>query len=423
MLKELSAAVFAGAVLLCCAPNVSAEQNKSGNNSFLIIYEEITEDDISMIHLPARHERRLAQNETIRNHDGCLAFYSDFKHFLQEKTGLRYGIDISYTAQRAAPGGKNTAVQGIYYPYAVWNLFNDSKIGSGQIDFNYTLVRYWGIEAGKLDSRVGVASSINDYPNRQDGFSQLSYTHTMPGSLAWLSVTVGQFPLYNFDGTSYDSNQQTGLINYALSQNASASYPSAGLGAYVSAALSEDITLSGGYQSASNISGNRIRFKDAFNGDYTGFASLNYSDENGQYGLMGYYQPSTQEQEGYSWGWSVNAEENLGGKWSAFGRANGSVNNIMPIKQSYVLGFSYRNPLNRNPLDAITVAAAYNRLSKKALGEPYVRTGETVFEAQWVWGVGKCLTITPDVQFYPAAGLNSEKEWVTAVGLRTALMF
>ena len=248
MVKELRAAALVCGVLLCFAPDLSAEQNKSGNKSFPIIYEEIMEDDISMIHLPARHERRLAQNETIRNHDGCLAFYSDFKDFVQEKTGLRYGVDISYTAQRAAPSGKNTAVQGIYYPYAVWNIFKDTKFGSGQIDFNYNLVRYWGLEAGKLDSRVGVASAINDYPERQDVFSQLSYTHTMPGSLAWFSLTVGQFPLYNFDGTAYDSNQQTGLINYALSQNASASYPLAGLGAYVSAALSEEITLSGGYQ-------------------------------------------------------------------------------------------------------------------------------------------------------------------------------
>ena len=423
MVKKLSASALAGALVFLCAPFAPSQENKSGNQGFLIMYEEVMEDDISMIHLPAKHERRLAQNETVRNHDGCLEAYSDFKDFVQEKTGLRYGADISYTAQRAAPSGKNTAVQGIYYPYAVWNIFNDTKLGSGQIDFNYNLVRYWGVEAGTLGSRVKTASPINDYPAGQDIFSQLSYTHTLPGSLAWLSVTLGQFPLYNFDGTNYDSNQQTGLINYALSQNASASYPLAGLGAYVSAALTREITLTGGYQSASNVSGSRIKFKEAFDGDYTGFASLNYSDESGQYGLMGYYQPSVEEQEGYSWGWSVNAEQNLGGKWGAFGRANGSTNNITPIKESYVLGLSYSNPFDRNPFDVITVAAAYNRLSEKAANAPYVRTGETVLEAQWVWGVGKCLTITPDVQFYPAAGLNAEREWITVAGLRTAFMF
>ena len=111
MVKKLSASALACALVFFCAPFAPSQENKSENSGFLINYEEIMEDDISMINLPARHERRLAQNETIRNHDGCLAFYSDFKDFVQEKTGLRYGVDISYTAQRVAPGGKNTAVQ------------------------------------------------------------------------------------------------------------------------------------------------------------------------------------------------------------------------------------------------------------------------------------------------------------------------
>ena len=95
----------------------------------------------------------------------------------------------------------------------------------------------------------------------------------------------------------------------------------------------------------------------------------------------------------------------------------------MPIKQSYVLGFSFLNPLERNPLDVITLGAAYNRLSQEALALPYVRSGETVVEAQWVWGITKYFTLTPDVQIYPRAGLNAEKEWVTVTSLRTTFMF
>ena len=89
MVKKLSASALACALFFFCASFAPSQENKSENSGFLIMYEEIMEDDISMIHLPARHERRLAQNETIRNHDGCLAFYSDFKDFVQEKTGLR----------------------------------------------------------------------------------------------------------------------------------------------------------------------------------------------------------------------------------------------------------------------------------------------------------------------------------------------
>ncbi len=384
------------------------------------IYEE---DILSVVKFPARHERRLAQNQALGEYGDFLSFYSELKKKTQNKLGLQFGVDVSFMAQRAAPSGKSTAVQAIYYPYATWNLFKSERWGSGQIDFNYNLTRYWGNEAQILNNRVYVASGLNDTLSDDDSFSQATYTHTMPGKLSWLSLTVGQYPLYNFDGTTYDSNPQTALINYALSQNASASYPTASFGAYLQAALNEKITLSAGYQDATNISGSQIRFKDAFSGEYTAFGSLSYADNSSQYSAMAYYQPSVEQQEGYSWGWSLNAERDLGKKWNIFGRANGSTNNIMPIKQSYVLGFSFLNPLERNPLDVITLGAAYNRLSQEALALPYVRSGETVVEAQWVWGITKYFTLTPDVQIYPRAGLNAEKEWVTVTSLRTTFMF
>lgn len=429
MTKWLSAIALACAALFVYAqPAAAQQQQKAEKKGPVVVYEEeVFQDDLYLIKLPAKHERRLAQSKAVKDNDNFLAFYSDFKDEVQNKLGLQFGVDISYTAQRAAPSGKQTAIQGIYYPYATWNLFKDTRLGSGQIDFNYNLVRYWGTQAQDLNNRVEVASEINDYTTRQDLFSQASYTHTMPGDMDWLSVTLGQFPMYNFDGTNYDANQQTGLINYALSQNASSSYPLASLGAYAQATF-DNISITGGYQDATNVSGSQIRFKDAFSGKYTGFGAINYNPTidglgAGQYGVMGYYQPSVEDQEGYSWGWSVNAEQNYGKKWSVFGRANGSTNNITAIKQSYVLGLSYLNPLDRNPLDVITIAGAYNRLSKEGLGVDYARTGETVLEAQWVWGFTKYFTITPDVQLFPKAGLNSDKEWVTVASLRTTFMF
>lgn len=371
----------------------------------------------------SKHERRLRENKARSGYGDFLSSYSELKNRAENKLGLQFGFDVSFTAQRAAPNGKSTSIQAVYYPYASWDLFKSEHWGSGQINFNYSLTRYWGTEAQNLNDRVDVVSGINDTMVREDSFSQATYTHTMPGKLSWLSLTLGQYPLYNFDGTTYDSNAQTALINYALSQNASASYPTASLGAYLQAALNEKITLSAGYQDATNISGSQIRFKDAFSGEYTAFASLSYADNSAQYSAMAYYQPSVELQEGYSWGWSLNAERDLGKKWNVFGRANGSTNNIMPIKQSYVLGLSFLNPLERNPLDVITLGAAYNLLSEEALAAPYVRSAETVLEAQWVWGITKYFTLTPDIQLYPRAGLNSEQEWVSVASLRTTFMF
>lgn len=375
---------------------------------------------------PAKHEQRLAARQKAEQDYGEPCAYLRMKDSLADKLGLHVGADVSYTAQRVSPSGKQTAIQGIYYPYLTWNLFKDRALGSGTLNANYNLIRYWGAEAGTLQNRANLVAAPNDYATNQEIFSQLSYTHTLPGELNWLSVTVGQFPLYNFDGTAFLDNQQTALMNYALSQNASSAYPSASLGAYVQAQKGE-WTVAAGYQDATNISGSQVRFKDAFDGKYTAFGSLAWASSldlgAAQYSVLYYYQPAVEKQNENVNGWSVNAQQNLGDKWAVFGRANGSTGGAVPIKNSYVLGVSWLNPFERNAQDALTVGVAYNRLSAKALGYPGdMRSSETAIEMQYVFGVGSFMTITPDVQLYPKAGLKSGQGMSTVVGLRSTIM-
>ena len=199
----------------------------------------------------AKHERRQAQQIAVfeydeeelwegepvqASHRSLEQSYLHFKKTLNDKIGLQYGVDISYTGQRGAPSGKQTSIQGYYYPYLTWNIFKDKAIGSGQINVNYNFIRYWGTEGYVLQNRLGVVAGQNDYIANQEIFSQASYTHTLPGEMDWLSFTIGQFPLYNFDGANYLDNQQTGLINFAMSQNASSTYANAGVGGYLQAA-------------------------------------------------------------------------------------------------------------------------------------------------------------------------------------------
>ena len=352
--------------------------------------------------------------------------YLDAKKWITDKLGLQAGVDISYTAQRLAPGGKQTAIQGIYYPYVTWTLFQDKAWGSGVVNFNYNLIRYWGQQASVLQSRGHLANAFNDYPSNMDLFSQLSYTHTLPGKWDWLSVTAGQFPIGNFDGTSYMDNQQTSLMNYALSQNASAAYPGASLGAYVQAQNSR-WTFVAGYQDATNVTGAQIHGRTAFDGKYTGFGSIAWTPSfkwgDGQYSFLYYYQPSVPAQAENINGWSFNMQQFLGKDFAVFGRANGSTGGAVPVKNSYALGVSWLDPLGRNPQDVITLGAVYNRISAAAMGyPPYLLASETALELQWVWGIGKFVTVTPDLQIYPKAASNPDQGVTTVVGLRTTIM-
>ena len=376
----------------------------------------------------AKHEQRQASRQKIENHpfSSFGQSYIDAKKFITDKLGLQIGLDVSYTAQRLSPGGKQTALQGIYYPYLTWTLFEDKAWGSGQVNFNYSLVHYWGQQGSVLQNHGNVVSAFNDDVANEEDFSQLTYTHTFPGKWDWLSVTVGQFPIYNFDGTTYMDNQQTALMNYALSQNASAAYPGASLGAYVQA-QNNRFSVAAGYQDATNISGAQIHMRSAFDGKYTGFGSVTWTPSfkwgDGQYSLLYYYQPAVAQQDENVNGWSVNMQQLLGKNFAVFGRANGSTGGAVPIKNSYVLGAAWLDPLGRNPQDAITLGAAYNRVSAQALGyPPQLRSGETVLELQWVWGIGKFVTVTPDLQVYPKAASNPDQGVTTVVGLRTTVM-
>lgn len=405
--------VSAGALLLLCTA---------------LHAQELAIQEIDVITLTSvKHEQRV-QNRRLalaqETENALEKIWADAKKTTQH-IGLDVGVDISYLAQRAAPNGKQTAIQGVYYPYLTWNLFKNDIFGAGQLNINYTFVRYWGTQATYLQNRINTATAFNDYAGNQEFFSQFSYTHTLPGDLNWLSVTVGQFPLYNFDGTTYLDNQQTALMNFALSQNATSAYPSASFGAYLQA-QTKDFTLAAGYQDATNITGAHIELGNAFSGKYTGFGSVSWTPQfkigAGQYSLLYYYQPAVEQQPENVNGWSFNMQQNFGEKWALFGRVNRSTNGVTGIKNSYALATALLNPLNRNSQDAILLGVAYNRLSAAGQGYPnYMRSSETAFEFAWVWGIGKLVTITPDLQLYPRAALNNKNQFVTVVGLRTTV--
>lgn len=376
----------------------------------------------------AKHKQRLAADKHIKAHSfsDFGQEYIDFKNHISEELGLQWGLDVSYLIQRGAPNGKQTSVQAIYYPYANWTLFKDRSAGSGEINFSYNLSHYWGMSGATLQDRLNVASAQNDYTSNQKIFFELSYTHTLPGEWDWMSVTAGQFPLSNFDGTAYLDNQQTALINFALSQNASSAYPSASIGAYVQA-QNDLFTAAAGYQDASNVAGQTARLSSAFDGKYTAFASLSWTPSfeigAGQYSFLYYYQPSVSAQPENVNGWSFNAQQNFGEKWAVFGRANGSTGGATGVKNSYATGAAWLNPFDRNPQDAIIMGVAHNRLSAKGLGYPAeMRGSETALELAWVIGIGKFVTVTPDLQFYPRAALNPGQGVTTVAGLRTTVM-
>ncbi len=393
-------------------PNILAEQHQ----------QPISTKSVHGRQKQSRHLQKRAVNDM----SDWARDYNRAKQEFTNATGISYTIDASYLGQRGAPNGKITPWQSQYYGTANWDMFNSETWGDGSLQIAYTLVRYWNKNASILGQNIGVMSGINDYTEKANYFDQLSYTHVLPGDLNWLSLTVGQFPMYNFDGTTYNSNQQLYFVNEALSQNLTDAYPSAGLGGYLTISPNSKWSFSAGLQDATNVSGDRITTKNWGDKRFTSFVSATYNPTNklgdATIGVLLYNQPSVEAQPGNTNGWSFNFQQNIGKKTAVFARVNGVGKGINGYEQSYVLGGVYNNPLNRNALDQIGLAGAVNKLNKAINGENS-RSVENVLEAYWSWGISSFITITPDVQFYINPALNRKSNTATVASIRATLMF
>lgn len=352
--------------------------------------------------------------------------YTAFKNQLNKEYGFDYNLTYSVLGQRTSPSGRYNAVQSNLSPAITWTNF-DNKYGTGALNISYDSVFYGRHNAVDLQNRSGIASPINDFDDSIQEFSGLYYTYELPGEYNWLLIGAGQYPIYLFDGTTYDSNQQVNFLNYALSQNGSSSYSTAGVGFYIEATPGK-WSFAAGAQDASNISATSVRVNRIHDKHYTTFGSIGYNPSfkhlgDGQYAVMVYNQPGVKEQPQSTTGWSVNMQQNIGEKLSIFGRVNGVSGSMMTINQSYVAGMVYNNPLNRNSLDQIGLAYAYNKIDESAVGAETYHKAEQVIETYWAWGFSKWATLTPDFQFYIHPALNRKSDYGTATSIRLTLFF
>lgn len=352
--------------------------------------------------------------------------YGELKDYLEKKYGFVYNLDYSVMLQRTAPGGRSNAVQSYFNPSFTWTNFSNDY-GTGALNFSYNSVYYGGHNAVDLQNNSGMVTPINDFDDEAQEFASFYYTYQLPQKYNWLTFGAGQYGISMFDGTSYDNDQQTNFVNYALSQNPSSTYPTAGLGAYVQATPGKWSFIAG-MQDATNVAAPSIRVNRLNEAHYTTFGSIGYNPTikglgNGQYSVLVYNQPNVKLQPQSTTGWSFNLAQNLNEKIQLFGRINGVDGHMVTVRQSYAVGLVYNNPLNRNSLDQLGVAYAYNKIDEEAVGEPIYHKAEQVVETYFNWGISKWAMLTPDLQFYINPALNEKSDYGTAMTLRFTVLF
>lgn len=351
--------------------------------------------------------------------------YLAFKARAATDAGLTWMLDISWLQQWGARGGGSPAGQFLMTPSFNWSLFDNKSIGAGSIQLVYNAARYGTKQdALALQERLDMLTPINDYPFRQNIFSQLTYTHAFPGSSVIMGV--GQFPMNNFDDSDYLNNQQLNFNNFILAQNGSATYPVAGAGAWVQGDPTPTVQLAAGFQNASDFAAPTLSAKGI--GQY-GLAWFGYAQwtpnftgrATAQYSLL-YYQVPNVPSQTRSRGWSFNAVQNLNTTWAVFGRANRAYEFVTPIRASYALGVAMNNPLGRSANDQIAVALGFTSSAPPPVNPTGTRN-EKILEAYWNWSVTKVLLVTPDVQYILNPALDPARNHAWVWSLRTTLRF
>jgi hypothetical protein len=349
---------------------------------------------------------------------------SDIKNQLENDLGLSWSADLSTLQQWGWPNGGSASGQFLTTSNINWIILEGKDFGEGSLQASYITSRYFTPQtAADISSRLGMITPINDYPLYQDIFAQLSYTQAFPGNK--LIVTVGQYPIFNFDGNQFLDNQQQNFNSYIFSQNGTATYAMAGLGAYAQVNLSSTVQMAGGLQNASDITGATLTTRNFGNGGYSWFTYLQWTPQfpglgPAQYSFL-YYQVPTVPDQRYSSGWSLSAVQNLNATWAVFARANQASDHVTPIRRSFALGAAMTNPLGRSQLDQIGVALGYSSAAAPPANPSWARD-EKVVETYWNWNVFGGLLLTPGLQWIidPALAPHRHNDWV--LSLRATLM-
>ncbi|UYN95749.1 MAG: carbohydrate porin [Enhydrobacter sp.] len=381
---------------------------------------------VGRVHDRLRASKARAGQTLEQQVDNAVTRYERAKKQIEDVMGLSFTMTASGTGQWGTPDGGYGAVQGLFTPSIHWKV-HEGRIGTGSFQFAYNAPQYWsGATGASLQGRLNLNSAINDFPTSAPSYSQLSYTHALPGN--WFALTIGQFPFANFDGNAYANDQQVNFLGYSLAQNGSQNYSTGSLGAYVQVGPVAHVTFAAGFQDANNVAANYILFDTVGRGQYAWFGYLAWSPTvpafgQGEYSLLYYNLPSVTAQPQAGSGLSFSASQPIGPHWGVFVRANTAWNSSWYIQSSIAGGAVYNDPLGRDPLDQIGLGFAWNRTNQALYGGTFARPSETMIELYWAWTVFRRLQITPDVQLYFQPALTPAQQLAAVFSIRVAALF
>jgi hypothetical protein len=155
--------------------------------------------------------------------------YLGLKKEIKSDCSISYSMQVSIFPQWGTPKGGPGTAELVYSPNITWNPSTNTSIGSGSFNVAVLQNQFWTkANTASQQARLGLITQPNDWGVNGYQYNQIMYTHTLPGSWSWLSVTVGQYTFLAYDDNLYAGNAQTNFIGLPLAQNATQTYPQGG---------------------------------------------------------------------------------------------------------------------------------------------------------------------------------------------------
>jgi hypothetical protein len=339
-----------------------------------------------------------------RDWDSSYDSYKDWKKSLATNYGLTFSMQTSYFLQSATPDGGKPVSLFVWSPSVTWTPYDNSTWGTGQVNVAFQRAQYWsGANNASQQARIGTITGTNDWGMNAYTWLQATFTQTFPGALHWLSITGGQYGFGNFDGDLYAGNAQTNFVTYALAQNPTLTYPFAGVGAYATVAIPNTaLSISSGFQGATDIPGNQISTRGYNSGEVAYFGNILWAPTlptlgAGSYNLIVYHQPSVPLQPGQSTGVSVAISQSIGPKYGVFARANYASGDVITMQSSVGGGGIVNDPFGRHPNDQLALGLFLNKANQALIPATTNRNEEHGAELYYRYTIAKGWQLTPDV--------------------------
>ena len=350
--------------------------------------------------------------------------YTAFKAALTSATGIQFSMPVSILAQAGTPNGGPSTGEVVYSPTVQWQPFSGTAIGSGAFTFAFQANQFWTkANSDTQQASMGLLVQPSAWGQSTDEYTQITYTHTLPGD--WLAVSVGQYSFDLYDGNEYAGNAQANFINYGLAQNGSQTYPNAGLGAFAQVSPTKQIHLAGGFQDATDPLGQTLTAAGLANRRVAWFAAAQWLPPilaGGTYSLLLYNQPAVPSQSSPSQGISWSASQDIDARFGLFLRVNNASGAAIAITTSVAFGGVVNDPLSRNQPDQAGLGFVWSKANHAAAG-PTARASERTCEAYYAVAVFKALQVTPDIQMTLNPALVPGTTIAAVFSLRTTFNF